>query len=120
MPTASGHTTAIKASRVIGTKVYNAQGEHLGEVKDIILDKTGNSIMFAAVGFGGVLGMGEKYHPLPWAMLDYDKEKDGFIVNATKEQLKAAPADSLDELTENDGAIARDACFDYYGAQRYW
>ena len=41
--------------------------DKIGKVEDIMLDKTSNNIMFAVVGFGGVLGMGEKYHPLPWA-----------------------------------------------------
>ncbi|MBU2532382.1 MAG: PRC-barrel domain-containing protein, partial [Alphaproteobacteria bacterium] len=65
MPTATGHTTAIRASRVIGTNVYNSNGDKIGEVEDIILEKTANRIMFAVVGFGGFLGMGEKFHPLP-------------------------------------------------------
>ena len=53
MPTASGHTKAILASRVQGTDVYNKAGESIGEVKDIVLDKTSNQIMYAVVGFGG-------------------------------------------------------------------
>lgn len=120
MPTASGHTRAIRASRVIGTKVYSTNGDEIGEIEDVILDKTTNNIMFAAIGFGGFLGMGEKYHPVPWALLDYQKDKGGYVVNATEEQLKQAPADSLRDLTENDGSTAREAAFEFYGAQRYW
>ena len=117
MPTISGHTTAIRASRVIGAKVYSPSGDEIGKVEDVILDKTANNIMFAAVGFGGFLGMGEKYHPVPWSMLDYQKERDGYVVNATKDQLKQAPCDSLRELTENDGAKFRDAAHSYYGVK---
>ena len=40
----------------------------------VVLDKTSSKIMFAAVGFSGFLGLGEKYHPLPWALLNYDKD----------------------------------------------
>lgn len=120
MPTSTGHTTAIRASRVIGTNVYNAEGTKIGEVEDVMLDKTNNNIMFAVIGFGGFLGIGEKYHPVPWAALDYEKNEGGYVVSMTKEQLEAAPAHSLEELTENDGHAARDAAFDYYGAARYW
>ncbi|MGE0410116.1 MAG: PRC-barrel domain-containing protein, partial [Amphiplicatus sp.] len=95
MPTASGHTTAIRASKVIGTKVLDSSGKEIGKVEDVVLDKTANAIMFAAVGFGGFLGKGEKYHPIPWAMLDYREDKDGNVVNASKDQLKEAPSDSL-------------------------
>lgn len=114
MESATGHTRAIRATRVIGTNVYNRAGEHIGEIEDVMLDKTTNNIMFAVVGFGGILGIGEKYHPLPWSMLDYDDAHGGYVVDVTREQLERAPADSLRELTRNDGAGARDASYKYY------
>jgi hypothetical protein len=72
------------------------------------------------VSFGGFLGMAEKYHPLPWSMLDYSEKESGYVVNVTKDQLRKAPADSLEELTKNDGMAYRDRSFDYYQAPRYW
>jgi hypothetical protein len=63
MTTASGHTSAIRAKKVIGTTVKNSAGEKIGQVEDIVLDKTSNKIIFAVVGFGGFLGMNEKFHP---------------------------------------------------------
>jgi sporulation protein YlmC with PRC-barrel domain len=94
MTTATGHTSAILASRVAGTKVRDASGESLGEIKDIVLDKTSNNIMFAVVSFGGVLGMGEKFHPLPWNELDYDPSLKSYVIDRTREQLEAAPSGS--------------------------
>lgn len=120
MPTQTGHTTAIRASRTIGTSVYNTQGEKIGKVEDVVLDKTDNSIMFAVVGFGGFLGMGEKYHPVPWSALDYSKDRDGYVVPYTKEQLKAAPADAIDDLTRDDGRTTRDSTYKYYQVKPYW
>jgi sporulation protein YlmC with PRC-barrel domain len=118
MTTGTGHTSAIRASKVIGTTVKDSAGERLGKVEDLVLDKQSNSILFGVMGFGGVLGMGEKYHPVPWAALDYDKDANAYVINLTKEQLKAAPADSLEELTRNDGAAYRDRVFDYYKVPR--
>ena len=120
MPTATGHTSAIRASKVIGTSVFNPAGEKIGKVEDVVLDKQSNNIMFAVVGFGGFLGMNEKFHPLPWSTLDYQKNKDGYVVNLTKDQLKAAPADGIEELTRADGSGLRDEVYDYYKAPRYW
>ena len=57
MPTSSGHTTAILASKVKGTSVYNTGGDKIGHVEDVVLDKKSDQIMFAALGFGGILGM---------------------------------------------------------------
>jgi sporulation protein YlmC with PRC-barrel domain len=120
MTTATGHTNAILASRVAGTKVRDASGESVGEIKDIVLDKTSNNIMFAVVSFGGVLGMGEKFHPLPWDELDYDPSLKSYVISRTREQLEAAPSDSLEELTAYDGMVYRDRAFDYYKTPRYW
>lgn len=121
MGTASGHTSAIRAKKVIGTHVKDASGTTIGQVEDIVLDKQSNNIMFAIVGFGGFLGMGEKYHPVPWSSLDYNENQNGYIVNFTKDQLKAAPSDSLEALTKSDGSTAyRDQAYDYYKAKRYW
>ena len=120
MTTATGHTEAIAASRVIGTNVYNTAGENIGTIQDVMLDKTSNGIMFAVIGFGGFLGIGERYHAVPWSVLDYEPERGGYVVPFTKEQLKAAPAHSIDELSANDGMSARDAAFDYYKVEPYW
>jgi sporulation protein YlmC with PRC-barrel domain len=120
MSTSSGHTSAIRASKVVGTKVEDTSGQKIGKVEDVILDKQANAILFAVVSFGGFLGMGEKYHPLPWASLDYDESRNSYIVNFTKEQLQAAPVGSVEELTRNDGMDFRDRTYAYYKADRYW
>jgi sporulation protein YlmC with PRC-barrel domain len=120
MPTASGHTNAIRAKKVIGTDVKDPAGKSIGKVEDILLEKQSNNIMYAVVGFGGFLGIGEKYHPLPWQILNYDEGQGAYVVNLTKEQLAAAPADSLDALTRSDGAGYRERVYDYYKTDRYW
>jgi sporulation protein YlmC with PRC-barrel domain len=118
MTTGTGHTSAIRASKVIGTTVKDSAGERVGEVKDVVLDKQSNSILFGVLSFGGVLGMGEKYHPVPWAALDYDESEGAYVINLTKDQLKSAPSDSIEELTRNDGQAYRDRAFDYYKIPR--
>src|SRR3954447_19140821 len=87
MTTASGHTSAIRAKKVIGTTVKNTAGQKIGQVEDIVLDKRSNNIIFTAVGSGGLLGMNEKYHPVPWSPLDYVESEDSYVVPFTKEQL---------------------------------
>jgi sporulation protein YlmC with PRC-barrel domain len=120
MKTATGHTSAIRAKKVIGTNVTNPAGEKIGQVEDVVLDKQSDHILFAVVGFGGFLGMGEKYHPIPWSTLDYDESRNAYVVSYTKEQLRAAPAGSIDELTQDDGGRFRDRVYDYYKVTRYW
>ncbi|MES1201620.1 MAG: PRC-barrel domain-containing protein [Pseudomonadota bacterium] len=120
MPTASGHTQAIRAKKVIGTAVEDEDGDKIGIIEDVVLDKLSNNIMFAIVGFDGVLGMGQKYAPIPWAVLEYDEAQDAYSVPYTKDELKAAPAGSMDELTDQDGAAFRDKSFEFFEIEQYW
>jgi sporulation protein YlmC with PRC-barrel domain len=120
MATMTGHTSAIRAKKVLGTNVYDTQGNRIGTIEDIVLDKLSNNIQFAVVSFGGFLGMAEKYHPMPWSALDYDPEQDGYVVTMTKDQLQAAPASSIEELTRDDGTAWRDQVYSYYKAKPYW
>ena len=122
MTTASGHTNAILASRVKGTAVYDASGDKIGTVEDIVLDKQSNQILFAALGFGGFLGAGEKYYPVPWSMLNYDEDKGGYIVPLDKDQVENAPNYDLNDLTKRDGGpgAIREASYDYYRIDRDW
>jgi sporulation protein YlmC with PRC-barrel domain len=120
MPTATGHTVAIRAKKVIGSAVHDEDGEKIGQIEDVVLDKLSNNIMFAIVGLGGVLGMGEKFHPIPWAVLDFDEDENAYVVPYSKEELETAPADTLEELTKNDGLPYRDRSYAYYQVDQYW
>ena len=121
MPTATGHTTAILASKVKGTPVYNTNGEKVGAIEDIVLDKTSNNIMFAVLGSGGVLGVGEKYRPVPWSILDYDQKMGGYVVPVDRNMLDKAPAYGLDELVRSDGSNAiLSRTYSYYKVPAYW
>ena len=122
MTTNTGHTSAIRASKVIGTTVKDSAGQKLGEVKDVVLDKQSNSILFGVMSFGGVLGMGEKYYPVPWSVLDYNPDKGGYVVPMSKSTLEKAPAYSIDDLTKNDGQFGdiRQQSYTYYNVKRDW
>jgi sporulation protein YlmC with PRC-barrel domain len=122
MTTSSGHTTAILASRVKGTAVYNSAGDKIGTVEDIVLDKTSNQIMFAALGFGGFIGVGEKYYPVPWSLLNYDENKGGYVVPLDKDRIESAPAYDINDLTKHDGSLGniRETTYSYYNVNRDW
>jgi sporulation protein YlmC with PRC-barrel domain len=120
MPTATGHTTAICASSVIGTNVYQTSGDKIGHVEDIVLDKISNRIMFAIIGFGGALTTSANYYPLPWAVLDYVEEKGGFVVPYTKDQISEGPVNLISELIQNDGAGPRQAAYRHYKIVDDW
>jgi sporulation protein YlmC with PRC-barrel domain len=122
MTTPTGHTSAILASKVKGTAVYNDAGDKIGTVEDVVLDKQSNQIMFAALGFGGLFGIGEKYYPVPWSMLDYNEDKGGYVVPLNKDSIQNAPAYDLKDLTKHDGSLGgiREKTYSYYKIDRDW
>ena len=81
----------ISSDRVEGTNVYNASGDKLGSVDNIMIDKRSGQVRYAVLEFGGFLGMGTDRYPLPWNMLKYDTDKEGYVVPLDKATLEAAP-----------------------------
>ena len=98
----------IASDKVEGTAVYNRTGEKLGSVYNFMVDKRSGKVAYAVLSFGGVLGIGSSYHPLPWSQLTYEPSLGGYVVNLTREQLEGAPAYSAsDALAWNDPAYSR-------------
>src|ERR671921_427456 len=87
----------IASDKVEGTAVYNMKGERLGEVYNVMIDKYTGQVAYAVMSFGGFLGIGERYHPLPWKKLDYDPRLGGYVTEVTREQLERAPSYASDE-----------------------
>jgi len=92
----------VSADRVTGTAVFNPEGERLGTIDKVFIDKTSGQAEFATMAFGGVLGIGTKYHPLPWQVLTYDPSLEGFVVNLDKTILTEAPSYDDDRLSGAD------------------
>jgi PRC-barrel domain len=105
----------IAASKVNGTRVYDTTGERLGSVYDVMIDKGSGKAEYAIMSFGGFLGIGDSYHPLPWHILTYDEAQGGFVVNLDRSRLEGAPYyRDGDSATWNDPAYGR-RIDDYYG-----
>lgn len=85
-------TNLISSEKVEGTAVYNRDGEKLGSIKNFMVGKRNGRVEYAVMSFGGLFGMGERHHPLPWDVLDYDTDKGGYVVDIDKEQLKSGPS----------------------------
>jgi hypothetical protein len=82
----------IASDKVEGTAVYNRQGEKLGSVYNFMVDKRSGQVEYAVMSFGGFLGMGDRYHPLPWRVLTYDTNQGGYVIDLDKRALEGAPS----------------------------
>jgi sporulation protein YlmC with PRC-barrel domain len=114
----SGHLIAAK--QVQGTDVYDTALEKLGSVEDVMIDKATGRVAYAILSFGGFLGIGDRYYPLPWEKLVYNTEIGGYVVDIDRDVLEGAPS-YTDEATAgwDDEAWAR-GVYTYYGVHPFW
>jgi sporulation protein YlmC with PRC-barrel domain len=86
----------IRASKLIGSSVYNDRDEKVGSVDDVVLGKD-NTAAKVILSVGGFLGMGTKLVAVPCQQLQLGDTKHAssdnkvVITGATKESLKALP-----------------------------
>lgn len=113
----------IPADRVNGTDVYNKAGEKLGKIEDVAIEKVSGEVAYAILSFGGVLGLGSKFHPVPWKLLKYDEDKRAYVVPMNKSDLEKAPMIDETQLSGWNDANERELIHSYYagyGIGPYW
>src|ERR1700745_3116421 len=81
----------IGSDKVEGTAVYRSNGEKVGRIERVMIDKINGKVAYAVMSFGGFMGIGEDYYPLPWSLLTYNPRLESYEVNITDAQLKGAP-----------------------------
>lgn len=84
----------MRASRLMGSTVRNNAGESVGDVNEVIIDKSGK-VAAVIVGVGGFLGIGEREVALSYNQIQSRVDGSGNLVvttNVSRDQLKSAPA----------------------------
>lgn len=104
----------IASNKVEGTAVFNRAGESLGTVYNFMVDKYTGQVAYAVMSFGGFLGVGGSYHPLPWKALTYDTRLGGYVVDLDNDQLQNAPRYGSGEDPFSDPAFGA-RVDDHYG-----
>lgn len=107
-------TNLISSDKVAGTAVYSTDGDRLGTVSQVMIGKRSGRVEYAVMDFGGFLGMGKSHHPLPWDVLDYDTEREGYVVNIDKSRLQEAPYYEAGKEPAFDSGYGQ-TVYGYYG-----
>ena len=110
----------ISSDRVEGTPVYRSNGEQVGTIDQLMIEKLSGKVAYAVMSFGGFLGIGEDYHPLPWSLLTYNPKLGGYEVNVSEDQLKAAPKYGRNENWDWSDRQRDEAVNKYYQTAPYW
>lgn len=104
----------IASNKVEGTAVYGRDGARLGTVYNFMVDKYSGQVDYAVMRYGGFLGMGQRYYPLPWRILNYDVRAGGYRIDMTDRDMQHAPSFTR----EDEPVFSRDygrRVHDHYG-----
>jgi len=112
--------TLIASDRVEGTPVRRPNGEKIGTVQRLMIDKISGNVAYAVLSFGGFLGMGRKHLPIPWARLKYDLDHEAYQVDVADEELSRAPAYEADEEFDWGDRSQEIVIHNYYRTPHYW
>jgi hypothetical protein len=110
----------IASDRVEGTPVRRSEGDRIGTIERLMIDKLSGNVAYAVLSFGGFLGMGQKHLPIPWARLKYDPLLGAYHLDLTDEELNRAPSFAADgEFDWGDRSREVDV-HNYYRVPPYW
>jgi hypothetical protein len=85
-----------------------------------MIDKLSGKVAYAVMSFGGFMGIGQDYYPLPWSLLTYNPRLEGYEVNISEQQLKGAPKFSKHETWDWSDQARGKQVYDYYGVGPFW
>jgi hypothetical protein len=110
----------IESDRVEGTTVYDPQGNDIGTIKRLMIEKISGRVAYAVMSFGGFLGIGSEEHAIPWGKLTYDTRLGGYRTDITEAQLRGAPAFSRDPNRDWSDRTQERQIHDHYRVPYYW
>lgn len=109
----------VSSSSLQSNAVKNAEGDSLGDIKDIMIDVRDGSISYVVLSFGGLLGMGKKYFAVPWQAFKLDQVEKCFRLDISKDRLKDAPGFDHDAWPDMADQTWSKSIHTYYSTRPY-
>lgn len=116
--TTHGHHL-IASDRVEGSPVRRSDGQQIGTIARLMIDKRSGRVAYAVMSLGGFMGLAEDCYTLPWGVLHYNPELEAYELNLTDEQLREAPHHTEEDDPSFDRAW-EEHVHRYYNATPYW
>jgi sporulation protein YlmC with PRC-barrel domain len=95
-----------------GLDVYDVNGEQIGSVEDLYVDRDSRLPRFLEVSAGGFLGIGKKHFLIPIEEVSRDMDEDRVTVNQPRDKVVDSPDFDPDDVSNPDIQRAIRA---YYG-----
>ena len=110
----------IASDRVEGTAVRRPNGDMIGHIERLMIDKITGKVSYAILSFGGFLGVGTNVLPLPWARLTYNPRFEAYQLDIDDAELKRAPSFRADKDFDWGDRSQEEEVHRYYGIPPYW
>jgi sporulation protein YlmC with PRC-barrel domain len=109
--TNDSRATLHRASAMKGLLIRNAKGEDLGHVRDLMINTRDGRIPYVAVGYGGTLGVNEKFAAVPLSALRFEQAKDRPQAEVAVLDMDKATFDSNAGFNKTDWPTSPEARF---------
>ena len=104
----------VESDRVEGTVVYSADGDRVGTIKRLVIEKVSGKVAYAVTSIGRYFNLEHEEHTIPWKRLSYDITRHGYVVDVTEPELRSAPEFTREDIIGHS-AQARDELDSHYG-----
>jgi len=110
----------MAADTLEGDRVVNPRGEQLGKIRKIMIDVRSGRVAYAVLAAGGVAGVGERLHAIPWSALVLDADNKCFVLDVSKERLLSAPGFDKDHWPSMADPQWATSVYEFYEIPPYW
>ncbi len=88
-----GSGQLIMAEKLVDMGVENSTGDDLGGLDDLVINWQSGQVLYAVMGTGGFLGLGESNFAVPLSSITFSSVEDDYVamVDVTEEELSTAP-----------------------------
>lgn len=106
--------SVVKSGEVVGVDVKNSANESLGEIAEMVVDKSSGKVSYLVLDFGGFMSFGNKFFAVPWHLFTYNGNDDCFILSVDKQRLKDAPGFDKDHWPDFASPEFRTSITNFY------
>lgn len=107
-----------RADQLIGQAVLTSDHQQVGKIDDFVIDQDSGKILYAIIGIGGVLGVGETRVAVPTALFT-NARKGSVQINVDKHKLTRAPQLTKD-VEQKPTADFLGKSYGYFGQKAWW
>ncbi len=107
MESSDGGMRPLISARVDDTPVFDSSGRKIGSVYSFHIGREDGRVRYAVISVGGLLGLGQSYHPVPFELLRVNQERGGYIMAIDTATLDGGPSYRPDTAPQWDAAYAR-------------